>query len=142
MREPRKVKKPDVSLADFARAQARAVDVDRACAKRCADCPGPGVPGGCETRPKPGMIAGRADWPVCPAGLLREPTWRRIAGLYMASLVAPLERWPRGWKAYVVDGLVQLRAAVREEEVRQLAPSASGSDLPAYASTRAARVEG
>jgi len=139
MREPRKVK-----LIDFARAEARAAEIDRACAKRCGDCPGPGVEGGCETRGKPGMIVGRSDWPVCPRGLTRDPTWRRIVGLYQSALVSPLTGWPRAYRSYVVNGLVQLRSAVREEDARQheARSSKSGSGLPAYNATRAAAREG
>lgn len=136
----RKAKRPEATAEDFARAEARAAEVERACKTRCEKCPGPGVPGGCETRPRPGMIAGRSDWPVCPSGLRRDPTWRRIVDLYRASLVAPLERWPRAYRPYVVERLVALREAVREEEQRTA--TKPGGDLPAFAATAAARAGG
>lgn len=109
---------PDLAL--YALAQARATEVESACGRSCAGCPGPGVPDGCETRKRPLVVLDRRDWPMCPRGMLRVPAWQDLVSLYLSAQVSPLTGWPDAYPAWVVEGVTQLQTALKTEEARQL----------------------
>lgn len=126
-------------LALYALAQARAEEVTAACQTPCRDCPGPGVEGGCETRAHPKAVAGRADWPMCPLGMLRAPTWRAIVDAFVASKVSPLQEWPEGYTAFAHEGMVELHAAVRKEDERRAREASGRPGGPVFSGRRSAR---
>lgn len=119
----------DLSL--YAHAQARARDVLHACEQACKGCPGPGEEGGCETRTPPKLVAGRADWPICPMGLLKVQAWRDIVDLKIASRISPLAGFPDNLSAFAFRGLLELETEVRREDERQAAESRKTSERPA-----------
>ena len=125
--ETRKATPPRVpDLALYALAQARAAEVEEAYRPTCTDCPGPGEPGGCETR-KRVPVAGRVDWPDCPLAMLRAPTWQQIVERYILSKVSPLAVVPSQLSAFASEALVELHTAVRREEDRAFEAARSGS---------------
>ncbi len=130
---------PDLAL--HALAQARAEEVQRVCAKTCGDCPGPGEPGGCETRKVP-PVAGRAAWPVCPMAMLRAPTWREIVDRFVLSRVSPHAADPARLTAFAVDGLVELHSAVRREDERVAKEASNSSGGPHFTGRRVTRPGG
>lgn len=119
MTQPRKGLTDRPILALYAAAQARADDVEAACRSACKGCPGIEHPNGCHTRKWPRAVAGRADWPTCPMGMLRLPAWRSLVDEYFAAKVAPLEGWPRAYTAWAHDGMLEIRAAANREEARR-----------------------
>lgn len=148
MMEARKASPPRADdLALYALAQARVVEVKKACDKPCKDCPGPGMPGGCEEREavRPKVVAGRADWPLCPLGLLRVPVWQDIVDLKRASKVSPIAGFPDCLTAGALHGLLELQDALAQEDERQIreAQRQSSSGGPNFSGRRVARgVEG
>lgn len=127
----------DLSL--YALAQARAGDVKQACEAACKGCPGPGEEGGCETRKWPKAVAGRADWPVCPYGMLRTPTWRDITDTYISTKISPLAGFPDCLTAGAYRGLLELNDAVRNEDVRKAKEASKAPGGPQFNGRRAAR---
>lgn len=131
-------------LALYALAQARAEEVTRACEQPCKGCPGPGEEGGCETRSYPKAVAGRADWPACPLGMLRAPAWRSIVDAFVSAKVSPLSGWPDSYTAFAHEGMLELHAAVRREDERRIQSASSGSSSggPSFSGRRVARGGG
>lgn len=129
-------------LALYALAQARVGDVKRACDGPCQDCPGPGVPDGCETRAFPRAVAGRADWPMCPLGMLRVPTWQDVVDLKLAARVSPIHGFPDCLTAGAFRGVLELHDAVAREDERQIkeASGRSSSGSPTFSGRRTARA--
>ncbi len=119
MTRPRKVLRTEPPLRLYAAAEARAEDVRAACVERCKGCPGPESEGGCLTRKASGVVAGRADWPLCPLGMLQVRAWRGVVDLFIAAKVSPLAGFPEDRPAYIHDGLIELHCAVRSEEERK-----------------------
>lgn len=117
-------------LALYALAQARVVDVKRACDVPCKGCPGPGMPDGCEVRGWPAAVAGRADWPLCPLGMLRVPTWQDIVDVKLAARVSPIAGFPDCLTAGAVRGLLELHDAVVREDTRQMNEASKKSANP------------
>lgn len=127
-------------LALYALAQARVSDVKRACDGPCKDCPGPGMPQGCETRKWPVAVAGRADWPLCPLGMLRVPAWQDIVDLKVAARISPISGYPECLTAGAFRGLVELHDALAREDERAIRAAQKGSsDGPVFSGRRAAR---
>lgn len=130
-------------LALYALAQARVAEVKRACDGPCKGCPGPGMPEGCETRKWPVAVAGRADWPLCPLGMLRVPTWQDIVDTKVATKLSPIAGFPECLTAGAFRGLVELQDALaREDERTMRAASQSRGDGPVFSGRRVARGEG
>lgn len=140
--ESRKASGPP-DLTKYALAQVRADEVSRACARSCGGCPGPGVEDGCETRSGwPKTLAGEAEWPMCPLGMLRAPAWREIVDTYVAAKVSPIDGWTNGFVAFAHDGVVELHSAVRREDerrTREAMSSKGGSSAPTFSGRRVAR---
>lgn len=129
-------------LALYALAQARVADVKRACDVPCKDCPGPGVPDGCETRRWPQVVAGRSDWPVCPLGMLRVPTWQDIVDLKVAARISPISGYPDCLTSGAYRGLVDLHEALAREEERTVRNATQqNSGGPVFSGRRVARGE-
>lgn len=55
---------------------------------------------------------------MCPMGMLKSPTWRRVVELYIATTISPSIDW-QALTAWTHDALIELRVAVRAEEDRQ-----------------------
>lgn len=49
------------------------------------------------------------QWSVCPLDLLDDPHIQAVQHLSALAEVAPLQRWPIGYAAWAVSGLVALR---------------------------------
>jgi hypothetical protein len=86
------------------------------CGKRCEDCPGPESPeSACHTWK--GVALGKANWPMCPVGMTRVKAWSELTEVAFAQkatgAVEPLTAWGHA-------GLLELHAAIREEEARRL----------------------
>lgn len=128
-------------LALYALAQARVLDVKRACDGPCKDCPGPGMPDGCETRKHPKAVAGRADWPMCPLGMLRVPAWQDIVDMKLAARVSPIHGFPDCLTAGAFRGLLELHDAVAREDERQVkeASGRASTTVQTYSGRRSAR---
>lgn len=129
-------------LTLYAHAQARVGDVKRACDGPCKGCPGPGAPEGCERRGWPRVVAGRADWPVCPLGMLRVPTWQDIVDTKVAARISPLADFPNCLTAGAYRGLVELHDALAREEERAVKAISKSGDGPQFTGRRVARGEG
>lgn len=141
MTEPRKAA-AEPPLALYALAQARASEVQRACGTACKDCAGPAEPGGCETRKWPQVVAGKADWPMCPLGMLRTAAWRALVERYLAAKIAPIQGWPNGFSAWAYDAMLELHMAVREEDERKVREASGSSGGPNFSGRRASRGRG
>lgn len=115
----------------YAQAQARARDVLHGCEKACEGCPGPGEEGGCETRTPPKLVAGRADWPICPMGLLKVPAWRDIVALKIGARVSPIAGFPDCLTSFAFRGLLELENEVRREDERQADERRKATQAPA-----------
>lgn len=105
-----------ISFVHYARAQVRESEVRDRCKDACKDCPGPDAPDGCLTRRFPTVVAGRADWPMCPLGMLRNETWNEVCEVFVASKYAPSAVRPERQSAWVRDALNHLYAAIRRED--------------------------
>lgn len=142
MTRPRKAGSDRPQLHLYALAQARADDVEAACSTPCKGCPGLDHPQGCMTRKWPRAVAGRADWPMCPLGMLRLPAWRALVDRYFASKVSALDGWPAAYSAWAHDAMLEVRAAASREEAREfdegLKRGARGG--PNFSGRRAAKV--
>lgn len=134
---PPKARADDFAL--YALAQARVAEVQQACGG-CHGCPGPGAPDGCETRRVPRVVAGRADWPLCPLGMLRVPAWRDIVDLKVAAKVSPISGFPDCLTAGAFRALLELHDAIMSEDQHQMRSATSGSSgEPVFSGRRAAR---
>lgn len=140
MTRPRKALLLEPSLHLYALAQVRADDVRSACKKSCADCPGPEAENGCLTRKFPAAVAGRADWPMCPMGMLRVRAWEEIVDLYVAAKVSPLAGFPDAHPAFVQDAMVTLFTAVRNDEDRRVKEAAKPGAGPTFTGRRTAKA--
>lgn len=139
MTRPRKVLRGSVPLHLYALAQVRADEVRSACAKPCADCPGPEADDGCLTRKFPAAVAGRADWPFCPQGMLQVRTWQECVELYVAAKVSPIAGFPDDRPAFVQDAMVSLFTAVRNDDERRAKEASKGPAGPNFTGRRTAR---
>lgn len=138
MTRPRKVLAAEPPLHLYALAQVRAEEVRRACAGPCKGCPGPEAADGCLTRKFPQVVAGRADWPMCPQGMLRVRTWEEVTDLFVAAKVSPIGG-PEERPAFVQDCLVHLFAAVRNEDERKTREAQKGAGGPNFSGRRSGR---
>lgn len=123
----------------YAYAQARVADVKRVCDKPCKGCPGPGVPDGCERRGWPRVVAGRADWPVCPLGMLRVPLWQDIVDTKVAARISPIADFPNCLTAGAYRGLIELQDALAIEGERLAKAVTKSGDEPQFNGRRVAR---
>lgn len=136
MRRPRKARRAEPRLDLYALAQARADEVRAACETPCRGCPGPEAEDGCLSRKHPQVVAGRADWPMCPLGMLRVRAWEDVVDLFVVAKMSPIGG-PEERPAFVQDALVHLYAAVRIEDERRAKDAQSGG--PNFSGRRAAR---
>jgi hypothetical protein len=129
----------DPPLHLYALAQVRASEVKQQTGKHCDGCPGPGVAGGCETRPFRKVCLGRHDWPMCPRGMTRDPMWERIVERYVAAQVSPLADYPDDYTPLGVRGLVAIKVAVREEDDRRMREQTKRPGGPQWTGRTSAR---
>ena len=134
--EPRKAPTSPPNLELYALAEARFDDLEKlpACG-RCKDCPGPEAKGSrCFEWPDGAPALKRRDWPMCPVGMTKVVTWRRIVERFIAAKVSPVDGWTDDYLASAYEGGVRLHVALRREEDRRIderrsAPR-SGSGAP------------
>lgn len=88
-------------------------------------------------------VAGRADWPLCPLGMLRVPAWQDIVDIKLAARVSPIANFPDCLTAGAFRGVLELHDAVAREDERQIKDAQNrGASGPNFSGRRTARGEG
>lgn len=102
----------------YALAQVRVTEIaaDPAC-KGCNTCPGPDDPDSkCHAWRARRPVGERTDWPMCPIGMLRTPSWRALADRFIAARVTPIDDFPSGVTEWAYRGFLEIQAAVRARD--------------------------